>query len=106
ISAASARSRDARSGSSVTTPSAAPSGSGGGGASDARDANGVRAQAAASTRQAPPPTRRRIPAGSRTMRREERQLDTPVARREHGRVLVLASASPRRRQLLGWLGVP
>jgi len=40
------------------------------------------------------------------MRREERQLDTPVARREHGRVLVLASASPRRRQLLGWLGVP
>jgi septum formation protein len=33
------------------------------------------------------------------------QLDTPPARREHAAVLILASASPRRQQLLAWLGV-
>jgi len=33
------------------------------------------------------------------------QLDSSGVRPEHARVLVLASASPRRRELLGWLGV-
>jgi nucleoside triphosphate pyrophosphatase len=32
-----------------------------------------------------------------------RQLDSPACRREHAPVLVLASSSPRRRELLRWL---
>ncbi|TMA98891.1 MAG: septum formation protein Maf, partial [Deltaproteobacteria bacterium] len=35
-----------------------------------------------------------------------RQLDSSGPAPEHAPVLVLASASPRRRQLLAWLGVP
>ena len=44
--------------------------------------------------------------GRRTMRPMPRQLDSSGAAREHAPVLVLASASPRRQQLLAWLGVP
>src|SRR2546422_9572243 len=40
------------------------------------------------------------------MRPAPRQLDSVRSGPEHAPVLVLASASPRRRQLLAWLGVP
>ena len=44
--------------------------------------------------------------GWRTMRLLPRQLDSSGRAPEHAPVLVLASASPRRQQLLAWLGVP
>src|SRR5207247_9678017 len=56
-----------------------------------------------------PPTHhaeRRMKRGRRTMRLLPRQLDSSGAAPEHAPVLVLASASPRRRQLLAWLGLP
>jgi septum formation protein len=39
------------------------------------------------------------------MRQRLRQLDTSEVHHDHAPVLVLASASPRRRELLAWLGV-
>src|SRR2546428_2194097 len=56
-----------------------------------------------------PPTHhaeRRMKRGRRTMRLLPRQLDSSGPAPEHAPVLVLASASPRRQQLLAWLGVP
>src|SRR2546428_573703 len=44
--------------------------------------------------------------GRRTMRPMPRQLDSSGPAPEHAPMLVLASGSPRRRQLLAWLGVP
>src|SRR5881409_4438236 len=69
-------------------------------------ADGRAAHAAATTI---PPTHhaeRRMKRGRRTMRPMPRQLDSSGPAPEHAPVLVLASASPRRQQLLAWLGVP